>query len=879
MKKHISASPVMALLLVSAMLFGCTSGRPENKIKNVLLISMDTTRADHLSCYGFAKNTTPHIDAFAAEATLFKNNFATTPLTMPSHSSMLTGTIPPFHGVHTNYNYTLAPSNVTLAEILKAHGYKTGAVVGTFVLDSKFGLDQGFDLYNDTFETTLNSIGINERGGGEASRLAMEWMETVRDERFFLFLHYYDPHQKYEPPEPFASRFDGDPYSGEIAYTDYSIGKVLKHLKRLGIYDSTLVIITGDHGEMLGEHNELTHSYYIYNAAVHVPLIIRLPDQKTGRTVNNITSLVDIVPTICSLLEIPPLPRHKGMDLSPYLLRDNFSGPQRYVFSESMTPAEFGANPLLGITAQDWRYLETTKPELYNLKDDPGETDNLFERETEKALFFEKTLKRMVTDQLREDSEDSKTDLDEESIRRLESLGYLAGSSSTENLFTFDRSGEDPKDMFPFYKECSAVKTLTLEENLDNAKAAGLQLVEKWPGKFKAWNTLGSICIKRKEYEEAVEHYRKSIRLRPDQSLERMTLARCLIELKQYDEALAQLEEAGRLNPKNANRYFLTGRILSLRGKTDQALKSFKKALRIRPDFPECYTEMAKTVSEQDRAKAGEYLKKALEIAPGFVKAHINLGLLYRKQHRYQEALNHYLRALKADPAYVNTYIDVGEALSQKGRFTEAAAFFTKALEIDQKNRTAETGQRVARQQITWKDGMVRKFELAMKNSPNDPRLHARFGNLIVHEKPETAIAHYRKALETDPENTNAKRNMAWLLATHADPRIRNSSEAIVLAEQACPPNSCDDPTSLDILAAAYAADGDYPKAERFARKALSRLAADNSRSAEMKAADIRNRLERYQRKTAYHDGYIYIPEEYRNFLETLPPPESVKTP
>lgn len=872
MKKNISTVQGVILVLLAIVFFGCIPDSPKQKIKHVLLISMDTTRADHLSCYGFNKQTTPHIDAFAEEATRFTSTFATAPLTMPSHSSMLTGTIPPYHGVHTNYNYTLGQSNVTLAEILKENGFKTSAIVSTFVLDSKFGLDQGFDQYNDTFETTLNSIGINERGGGEASRLAMEWMETVRDEKFFLFLHYYDPHLKYEPPEPFASRFHDDPYSGEIAYTDYSIGKVLKHLKTLGIYDSTLIIITGDHGEMLNEHNEQTHGYYIYDSAIHVPLMIRLPAQKSGRKVEDITSLVDIVPTVCSLLGIPALPQHKGMDLSPYLLQNGFSGPERYAYSESMTPAEFGANALLGITGREWRYLETTRPELYHRIKDPGEINNQISKAPEKALFLEQTLKQIVTDQLRESSDESRTDLDEASLQRLESLGYLAGSSNAENLFTFDRSGEDPKDFQPFYRECTAVKTLSLEENLENARAAGVQLVEKWPGKFKAWSTLGAILFKLKEYETAAENYQQSIRLYPDQPLERITLAQCLIELKQYDDALVHLQEAGRLNTKSANCYYLMGKTLSFKGKIDEALRAYKKALRIRPDFPDCYTEMAKTVSGQDTAKACEYLKKALEIAPEFVKAHLNLGILYQKQDRYQDALVHYFQALKADPAYLNTYLHIGEVLSQKGCVTESLAFFKRTAAIDPKNETAETGRKKARQQKAWKDSLMQRFEHALTKSPDDPKLHARFGNLVVHERPEAAIIHYRKALERDPENKSAKRNMAWLLATHANPDIRNSREAVLMAEQACPPDICDDPTSLDILAAAYAAEGNFPTAERFARKALSRLAPDTSASARAKAADIKNRLERYQRKEAYHDGYIFIPEQYRDILETLSP-------
>ena len=256
-------------------------------IQNVVLISIDTCRADYLSCYGYLHKTTPNIDAIANNSIIFENVISPVPLTLPAHASMLTGTIPPYHGIHDNFNYWLGPSNITLAETLKDNGFTTAAIISAFVMDSQFGLNQGFDIYYDRFDRQANQPEDSERPGRKTSLLAQKWLEQNKDQRFFLFLHYYDPHTKYEPPEPFASTFADNLYAGEIAYTDYCIAQVIQKLKDLGLFDSTLLIITGDHGEMLGEHREQEHGYFIYQSAIKVPLIFKLPQQRKSKNIKN----------------------------------------------------------------------------------------------------------------------------------------------------------------------------------------------------------------------------------------------------------------------------------------------------------------------------------------------------------------------------------------------------------------------------------------------------------------------------------------------------------------------------------------------------------------------------------------------------------------
>ena len=287
MRRAPSASPLVvpaaALVTAAAWLLAACQGSPDTSLAthekpNLVLISIDTCRADHLSCYGYERPTTPNIDAVASEGALFERATAAVPLTLPSHSTMLTGTLPPYHGVRDNEGYVLSEANETLAEILKARGYKTAAAVGSFVLDARFGLAQGFDTYDDRMDAgPATPFSGAERRGEEVSRSAVQWLEANREEPFFLFLHYFDPHWDYRPPPPFDEIYADEPYAGEVAYVDHCIGTVLDKLKSLGLYDTALIAIVGDHGESLGQHGEPGHGFFVYESSLRTPFIVRPP--------------------------------------------------------------------------------------------------------------------------------------------------------------------------------------------------------------------------------------------------------------------------------------------------------------------------------------------------------------------------------------------------------------------------------------------------------------------------------------------------------------------------------------------------------------------------------------------------------------------------
>ena len=504
-------SLVIPILLIVVIIVGWVLLGPvlsKKEIRNVVLISIDTCRADHLSCYGYSRKTTANIDAVAAKGILFNHVVASAPFTLPSHSSMLTGTVPPYHGVHGNIGYQLDESNVTLAEILKQNGYATGAVISSFVLDAQFGLDQGFDYYNDDFVQPISGFYHNERRGGEATRFANEWLTENKNEPFFLFLHYYDPHDGYQPPEPFATEFKDNLYAGEIAYVDHCIGQVIEKLKALDLYNSTLLIITSDHGEGLNEHLERTHGYFIYHSTVHVPIIIKIPGVSKGRKIDSVAGLVDIVPTVCSLLNITPGSVMQGKDLSPLFMgKSEAESQQRYIYCESFDPTQYGCNPLLGVVDGRWKYIQAPRQELYDLVEDVGEKENLIHKHPKLARVMQDNLKLILQEQVRTNLSGTQFALDDENRKRLESLGYIGISSGASESFEFDDTKDDPKDWIRLSQQVMLVNSYLKVKQYDTAETIIRRMIAEKPEYLPSYFMLGRIAFEQNNIDESITHF------------------------------------------------------------------------------------------------------------------------------------------------------------------------------------------------------------------------------------------------------------------------------------------------------------------------------------------------------------------------------------
>src|SRR5207247_1777060 len=356
---------------------------------NVILVTLDTTRADHLGCYGYAPAKTPNLDALARGGVLFTQASSVAPLTQPAHSSIMTGMYPTHHGVRVNGNAALGQEQRTIAEALSEKGYRTGAFIGAFVLDGRWGLNQGFQLYDDQFNLEKYKhldLASVQRPADKVMDAALSWLEGQPSSPFLAWIHFYDAHSPYEPPEPFLSehRAEGPAglYDGEIAFADQQLGRAVSWLQANGLDKKTVVIVMGDHGEGLGSHGEGTHGYFVYDYALHVPLLVATPFRELrGVRVDSQVSAVDVFPTVVALTGIEGPGNVQGRSLLPAMFHPR-TDTTTYAYGESMTPSlQFGWSSLQSLRSSRYKLIKAPRPELYDLTADPAEETNIYDRQ------------------------------------------------------------------------------------------------------------------------------------------------------------------------------------------------------------------------------------------------------------------------------------------------------------------------------------------------------------------------------------------------------------------------------------------------------------------------------------------------------------------
>ena len=697
---RISVLIIIAALLFIVWLYFGPKAAPPSKIRNVVLISMDTTRADVVGCYGLTSNITPNIDALAAEGVLFENTYAPAALTLPSHCTMLTGTIPPYHGVHDNLNYRLPDSNVTLAEILKDNGFVTGAIIGSVILDSKYGLDQGFDFYDDDFQQPRSPIHIVERQGGEISRIAGEWLQEHQKEKMFLFLHYYDPHRSYEAPEPYHKMFLTNPppsqkslaylqslYAGEVAYTDHCIKEVIDKLKQLGLYDSTLIIITADHGEMLSEHEEMTHGYYIYQGSVKIPLVFKVPGVSAPRRIEKTVGLVDITPTVCSLLDIKRPFTFQGVDISGYLLDDEPENIKRHVYLESMTPTKYKGNSLLGIVNDKYKYIQTTRPELYDMVNDYPESVNLVAKYPKIVHRMKGFLKLMLDDIIASPSPDSTMETDDETLKQLEALGYVAGAVDVD--LTFNTTKKDPKDLFDYHVANIQIRPLVSNQKFDQAREICEKMIAMQPDVTKPYIYLACMANRLKDYPEAIKQLTKAVEIEPDDIVPHNIFADIYEKQGNHAQAINHHTISLKIQPEQTGVLNQLAALYTSLNKTDKAVESYSKSLQIEPKQPTVMSDLAMVLYGQNKvAEAMALWSESLQIDSKQVYAANSLAWLKAtsKDDRFYdppEALKFAKQACQLseykDPGMLDT---LAAALAANGQFDKAVETAGEAIEI-----------------------------------------------------------------------------------------------------------------------------------------------------------------------------------------------------
>jgi choline-sulfatase len=409
------------LLLAAGVLAHSCAMEPREPV-GLVLITLDTARADRLSPYGLGDVAMPALERLAREGVVFDQATTVAPLTLPAHTSLLTGLLPPRHGVRENASAPLSNDHVTLAEILEARGFRTGAFVGSAILNADRGLGQGFQEYGnvsrDSLERPLSPGGGAQRRGSAVIDDAIRWLTKVGDSPFFLWAHLYDPHRPYEAPEPFASRHD--PYVAEIAYADSQIGRLLHALDERALRDRVIVIVTADHGESLREHREIDHGIFLYESVLRVPLIVRAPGV-APRRIADLVRLTDVMPTILDLLRLP-LPALDGTSLVDVMR--GHGGPELEGYAESLYPERHGWAPLFSLRSNRFKFIDAPQAELYDLQRDPFEQQNILNQRRELAAALQARLRTQVR---RAPSTAAKGQGDDELRARLAALGYVAG--------------------------------------------------------------------------------------------------------------------------------------------------------------------------------------------------------------------------------------------------------------------------------------------------------------------------------------------------------------------------------------------------------------------------------------------------------------------
>ena len=767
MKNHVLVLGALLLLLA-----GVARASAPAEGYNVLLITLDTTRADRLGCYGYAGAETPNLDALAGGGVRFSDCYTPAPLTLPAHCSLLTGETPLGHGVRDNATFVLGKDRTTMAEALKSRGYHTYAAVAAYVLFAKFGIGQGFDVFDDSLDLSDMSSGFaSEIPAGAVYDKFKVWFAKAYQRKFFAWIHLYDPHLPYEPPAPYAERFRRDPYSGEIAYMDSVIGRFLADLKAKGVLERTLVIVAGDHGEDLGEHKEYGHGIFCYDVSLRVPLIVSAPRLFSPRVVSGRVSLIDVLPTLCDLVGLPKKPELQGISLIEALARGALPAgvANRDIYFESLYPQdEMGWAPLTGLISGPYKFIRLPESELYDLAQDPGETENLFFKKNIQARDLNKKLQATML-RLAGRGGSERRALSEADRSHLASLGYLSD-------FGKSAKAVDPKRGNAVKDQLRAVKKLIVEKNLDQAESTLKQLMADNPD-IKTpnyYDLFEEIYKAKRDMPRLIAVQTQATEEFPANNQLKYNLANNLFHTKKLAESERWLAKIIASDPAYTRAYILLGNIRFNQDRLGEALALYEKALALEPQnlamkkriatlsarngdtvralalLDELAGDERLAADEAGRdflldtaAKYAEcgrpdqgvaLLKGLLQRRPKDAKIWNQLGSIQARGKDLVAARASYEQALAADPDFAPAHaglgaLQLGQAL--QGHDTEglraAGSSFDRAIALDSGLAKAYNGR-----------AAVRRF---------------------LNRVPE-AIADWKKALELDPQLRDAYFNL-----------------------------------------------------------------------------------------------------------------------
>ena len=671
--------------------------------RHVVLVTIDTLRADRLGAYGSTTVATPHMDRVAREGAVALRAAAHVPLTRPSHVSLFTGLYPAAHGIRDNVSPPLRADVPLLADLLQQRGFATAAFVSSIVLSKQSGLARGFGHYSDRFEIGeddarfLNTI---QKRGDAVVEEAAAWLAASGAERRFAWVHLYDPHDPYEPPEPYASRYAGRPYDGEVAWSDELVGRLDAALAAAGLREDTLLVVTSDHGEGLDEHDEAVHGFFVYETTLHVPLLVRGPRIVPGTRVTTVTRLVDVMPTVLDLLDLGELmPAVAGRVLTPALQGGSLADEPS--FAESLTPlVHYGWSDLRALRDGRWKYILAPRPELYDLEQDPGEQRNLADQEPARARALRAGLEQHLREeqvQLRGQKPESAS-VPADLLEKLGALGYVSPGGGAASTLA---AGADPKDKIEEYQ---ILNTLMRE---------------------------GLIALREGRFADSLARFRGLFGRGVDSFEAHYYAARALVGLERWREAVVHYEGAVEKLPAYAAAYLGMADAHLADGQVDRALAAVRRGQKASPEDPrliEREGDIARRL--RDPALAVRAYERVAAMAPRDALIRVKLGELYRDLGRTEDAVRLLREAIQLDPAPASYWNSLGMILGGSGDLAGGEAAFREATTRERDNA-----------QYAYNLGLA----LARQN------------------KHDEAAAQFRRTLELDPRFTAARQRLSEL--------------------------------------------------------------------------------------------------------------------
>jgi arylsulfatase A-like enzyme/Flp pilus assembly protein TadD len=663
--------------LVRICLLGCLSACAHDKRPvatappNIVLITIDTLRADRVG-----RGLTPSIDALAARATRFTNARATVPLTLPSHVSIMTGALPPQSGVRLNGGVGLTAGHQTIARVLKDGGYRTGAFVGAYVLDKRFGLADGFDVYDDRVERDISGAATLEaqRRGDAVVNAALAWLPSSDPRPFFAWIHLYDPHAPYDPPAEYLARAKNIPYDGEVAFADAQVGRVLDWLTSSGQKARTAIAIAGDHGEGLGDHGEQTHGMLAYDSTLRVPMILALPGAAPA-TVDEAVSLVDLAGTLVDLAHRP----RPGTMHAESLMRRPIG--ERDVYAETDYPRSAGWHALRVLVADRWKLIVSSEPELYDLREDPAETHNVAS-ERSATLPAIRTRLREVESAAGSAPSSDRASVPSDVAERLRALGYVSGAPASDarddrapnpvrhiaawNAFERElsrlTSGDARRALpglaglaraFPDSPLFQSTYARALKDTGRVTEALDLykRLVARWPRDAALYHDLAVAAGAAGLPKEAARAEQAALALEPSNAAAANGLGLLHVENGRTAEAAAAFEQAVKLDPSNATFWTNLGNARRAEGNASAAEQAYRTALELNPRYPDAANGLGVLLVQAHRAsEAIPFFERALGGSPRFAEARLNLGIAYQESGNVEKAAEQYHRVLELAP-------------------------------------------------------------------------------------------------------------------------------------------------------------------------------------------------------------------------------------